>query len=98
MTERCDFSDLPVESCAHCRQITTAKTDTMFQANDNGLFGPWITAKWPGRCSADYRHVIVPGAQIRADGDGGWLCEECGLGELHDRIESARCVRDEDDF
>lgn len=40
-------------------------------------FGPWISAQFAGSCDmcGEWMHV---GARIRSDGEGGWLCEECG--------------------
>jgi hypothetical protein len=40
-------------------------------------YGPWLAAIYDSECDncgAD----ICGGDQIRSDGEGGWLCEECG--------------------
>lgn len=39
--------------------------------------GPWITATYVGKCEG-CESVIDEGDTIRADGQGGWLCGECG--------------------
>ena len=40
-------------------------------------FGPWATAHWDSECDwcGDY---IPEGEQLRANGEGGWICEICG--------------------
>ena len=40
-------------------------------------FGPWVTARWDSECDecGDY---IFEGEQLRADGEGNWLCSICG--------------------
>lgn len=78
MTDYCDFSDLPRDQCGHCKRGgRPLPPDTMFQANP-AEFGPWFEAQYPGRCAADRRHGIEPGDQIRADGQGGYVCRTCG--------------------
>jgi hypothetical protein len=79
--EYCDFSGLPKDSCGHCRSKSRVLPDTMFQANEgDGTHAArtWITAQYPGRC-VRCRHQIVPGDRIGAEGDQGWICEDCGL-------------------
>jgi hypothetical protein len=39
--------------------------------------GPWITASYDGEC-ADCGRLVGDGDAIRADGEGGWLCGDCG--------------------
>lgn len=43
-------------------------------------YGPWVTAVYRGRCD-ECGGTIIPGDEIRSDGDGGWLCYICGEGE-----------------
>ena len=43
------------------------------------LFGPWFAAGYESLCSGCWDQVEV-GNRIRADGRGGWLCEDCGEG------------------
>lgn len=40
-------------------------------------WGPVITAAYPGDCASCGYHWD-DGEPIRADGEGGWLCEDCG--------------------
>lgn len=40
-------------------------------------FGPWFNASYPGECAGCWG-VIDPGDRIRADGEGGYVCEDCG--------------------
>lgn len=40
-------------------------------------WGLWFTAAYNGTC-AGCGDGIFPGDTIRADGDGGYLCEPCG--------------------
>lgn len=39
--------------------------------------GPWLAAAYHGSC-ADCGDDIGPDDMIRADGEGGYLCEDCG--------------------
>lgn len=39
--------------------------------------GGWVPARYPGRCGA-CEDRIFPGDQIRSNGEGGWLCADCG--------------------
>jgi hypothetical protein len=71
----CAFSDLPVDSCAHC----TGRTGNA-EAREPAHYGPWFDAAYPGRCQ-DCDERIEPGGRIRADGEGGYLCAECGREE-----------------
>ncbi len=36
--------------------------------------GPWFTANFPGWCT-ECGGEIEPGDEIRADGEGGYVCE-----------------------
>lgn len=44
---------------------------------DDSSKGPWFSAMYSGECSAGYC-VIEEGDWIRADGQGGYECENCG--------------------
>jgi hypothetical protein len=44
---------------------------------DPALFGPWAEARFEGWC-AGCGEAIMPGDDIRADGQGGWLGRCCG--------------------
>lgn len=41
------------------------------------ILGPWFTASYPGDCD-ECGGEFEAGDMIRADGDGGYLCEDCG--------------------
>jgi hypothetical protein len=72
---RCEVMDLPRSSCAHCTGRNGDPADMALLAERNP--GPWIEAQYRGNCS-ECRGRIQPGAQIRPDGQGGWLCASCG--------------------
>jgi hypothetical protein len=40
-------------------------------------YGPWFTAAFDGGCDG-CGEQIEEGDQIRSDGEGGWLCLDCG--------------------
>lgn len=40
-------------------------------------YGPWIPARVQADCDG-CGHVIMVGDSIRADGDGGHMCADCG--------------------
>lgn len=69
MAERCDITELLVTECAHCRKLPDPP-------EQRGERGPWFTARYVGDCSCGT--VFIPGDQIRADGEGGYLCDVCG--------------------
>jgi hypothetical protein len=70
--EQC-IHDLSQLSCAVCSPPARASV-AAFVIYD---YGPWVEAGFPGRC-ADCGETVSPGDQIRADGQGGWLCGMCG--------------------
>jgi hypothetical protein len=39
--------------------------------------GPWFEATYPSESSCCGPDSIVPGDEIRADGDGGWEHRQC---------------------
>jgi hypothetical protein len=64
--------DLPPGTCSFCTPRPAAEP-----VPDRKWWGPWIEARYPGRCSyGDER--IHEGDRIRSDGEGGWLCSNCG--------------------
>lgn len=65
--------DMHPADCAFCAQPARPAPDF---AQPSGP-GPWITAGYGSDC-AGCGGPIGEGEQIRADGDGGWLCPECG--------------------
>lgn len=74
----------PLEECKHeitranCTICTPRKT--LQPARLSAGWGPWFRAGYEGECS-ECPADIVEGDQIRADGEGGWLCEACGSDE-----------------
>jgi hypothetical protein len=70
----CPLTDLLRSACSHC----TGRGEEL--PPDPARSGPWITARYPGRCSG-CTEPVTPGDRIRGDGDGGWLCEDCGSQE-----------------
>lgn len=41
------------------------------------VLGPWFDAAFDGQCTGCWDR-IGEGERIRADGEGGWLCTDCG--------------------
>lgn len=83
MSERCDYSDLPVASCAHCQGVRglTEAPETFVALS---LHGSRIEARYPGRCGhcersygpGEYLTLAQP---AHASGDGSeavWCLSE----------------------
>lgn len=51
--------------------------ETTTQGDDVAEKGPWFGAMYDGRCSG-CEDAICEGDRIRADGTGGYECEDCG--------------------
>ena len=67
---RCAVTELEVTGCAHCRKTPTPPRPTR-------TLGRWFPARYAGRCSqCDDR--FHEDDEIRADGEGGYLCGTCG--------------------
>lgn len=75
MAERCTLTELLVADCAHCRGHQAPSREP----SSAGL-GPWFTASYYSHCSM-CDSATYEGDQIRADGQGGYLCSECGEDE-----------------
>lgn len=73
MTDRCDFSDLPTDQCAHCKGIPTPRTTTRELPS-------WLReARFRGQCAGCGEPYTV-GALIEFDPQtGGWLAECCAM-------------------
>jgi len=81
--DRCEISDLPADSCGHC---TGAEARARADERDPVMPGsPWFRAAFPGRCSV-CGEDIRPGDTIRADGWGGYRCEECGAADFLEEL------------
>jgi hypothetical protein len=58
--------------------------ETAKPGDRGGERGPWFIASYQSPCAGgepDCAGTILEGDDIRADGDGGWLCLECGQRE-----------------
>lgn len=77
---RCDKWDLPVSSCGHCNGAVRREQaqERGEQAGRSEGWGVWFTAGRHGRCAGPCDEPVKPGDRIRADGEGGYLCEVCG--------------------
>jgi hypothetical protein len=85
--ERCEISDLPVSMCGHCRGTEAQEAPFGAESVDLGFgaavesvteYGPLFFAARYGPCSG-CETGIVPDDTIRADGQGGYLHEDCEL-------------------
>jgi hypothetical protein len=82
MSERCDFSDLLKDQCGHCHpeRLPQPKVPQAVRARmgpERIRYGPWFPAAFPSECDG-CGGDIGEGDRIRSDGEGGWLCPDCG--------------------
>lgn len=81
MSDRCDFSDLLKDQCGHCqdreRDAEASRDWRVRGKHHRDIRGPWFGARFPGECDG-CGGAIEEGDQIRSDGEGGWLCSDCG--------------------
>lgn len=75
MADELCIHDLAPASCAVCNGAE--KRAASRREPDPSGFGPWFTARRAGLCSC-CDEAIEPGDMIRADGEGGYACWECG--------------------
>ena len=69
-TLRCELTELETTGCAHCRGLTGPPPS-------HRNLGRPFAAVYAGRCvDCDERFEV--GDRIRADGEGGYLCADCG--------------------
>jgi hypothetical protein len=85
---RCEKHDLEIGSCADCRPRPGQARVTAGEPRA-GEAGNWFIAGFGGTCSG-CGEDIEPGAEIRADGQGGWERREC-CGEYE---TAPRVIRD----
>ena len=82
VAERCEITELLADQCGHCngaeKRAAEAERETFRSAAEPGVYGPWFTAQYIGEC-AGCSEKIERGDTIRADGDGAYLCEDCGM-------------------
>lgn len=67
----CDYSDLPVEACDHCRNAGKPRRPTVTAR----ITGP-LEAKYPGVCCNCFEPFSA-GARITASDTDGWIAECC---------------------
>lgn len=68
--------DMHPANCAFCTPHPAAAAFAPVFARPSGL-GPWITAGYGSDCHG-CGDPIEDGDRIRSDGQGGWLCTDCG--------------------
>jgi hypothetical protein len=66
--------ELPIAQCATCTPRPGSAAASSRHAAERG---PWFTARYTSRCD-DCGEPIFEGDEIRSDGEGGWLCSDCG--------------------
>jgi hypothetical protein len=70
--------DLPYKhQCVPVSDPAPTVEETTTQGDDVSDKGPWFGAMYDGRCSVN-ECAIFEGDRIRADGEGGYECEDCG--------------------
>lgn len=52
-----------------------------WDVSDSPVLGPWFRAGYDADCDGTCGGSITEGEEIRADGQGGWLCSDCGADE-----------------
>lgn len=55
----------------------TERTAGRDEQPDTVGYGPWFEAQYEGECAGCWC-ALDPGDRIRADGEGGYLCDQCG--------------------
>ncbi|WP_326729010.1 hypothetical protein [Streptomyces phaeochromogenes] len=76
-TERCEFSDLPVGSCAHCRGNTTTPDEEAAASREQLVAAArWFTAIYPGVCACCGK-PFDRGTPIRMEIPRGWRANCC---------------------
>lgn len=75
--ERCEHSGLLKSACAHCMPVRGRHHRSPAVAAGD-IRGPWFTARFDSDCAGPCGSEIQAGDDIRADGEGGYLCRDCG--------------------
>lgn len=70
----CNYSDLPVEACGHCRNAGKRRRLTV-----TARITRRIEARYPGQCHG-CGVLYAAGARITPGETGGWIAER-GVGE-----------------
>lgn len=77
------YTGKPKDRCIHdmlpgsCTICLPKPPPALFAQPSGAIRGAWFTATYAGQCDDCGSHIF-PGEQIRADGEGGWICESCG--------------------
>ena len=69
----CEKFEMPASMCSHC----TGRGEEIPRDLDPAKHGPWFYAMYSGEC-AGCGGGIEQLDHIRADGQGGYLCSDCG--------------------
>ena len=73
--ETCCKHEMLREQCTECRTRAVPERPRV-----SPRLGRWIEARFRTECDGPCAGEIEPGDVIRSDGEGGWLCGECGGG------------------
>lgn len=73
---RCDYSDLPVNQCAHCLGHQNPEQQAAADRTELLTRPCWIPAQYPGTCATCGEH-FEPGTPIIGSPAGGWRAECC---------------------
>lgn len=77
MSARCEFTELPVDSCAHCRGNTiTPDEEAAADHAELTAAARWFHAIHPGVCAA-CGEPFTAGTAIRMEIPRGWRAECC---------------------
>ncbi len=79
--QRCELTDVLPGQCAHCRdrdrKDEVSRNWVLRGKHHRDPRGPWFEASFGGECDGCGGRVEV-GDRIRSDGEGGWICTDCG--------------------
>lgn len=70
-------SPLPAEYDDAADFLAGERTAEQDEQPDAVGYGPWFEAQYEGECAGCWDQ-IDPGDRVRADGEGTYLCEDCG--------------------
>lgn len=57
--------------------FTTPTATEFTERTGDSAKGPWVEARYAN--TLDCGHDVLTGDEIRADGEGGWECQDCGV-------------------
>ncbi|MEV6569967.1 hypothetical protein [Streptomyces sp. NPDC051577] len=73
---RCDFTDLPTDTCAHCLGHTDPDTETRREHAALLAGGHWFPALYAGTCEHCGERFVM-GTPIRMEIPDGWRAACC---------------------